>query len=181
MKIYATIVTLFLIVGCAHHSNNSSAVDIDGTWRGKKDFGMRIGKPGETPRYVDTYFTFNFKREGDTVKGTISSMPIPGRFVPLDDITISGKMITFSYTYMLGPKEVKTSCRGQIKGEKIKLVYISKDTNPEMPVRMRRRNAVKKTRASNLTGTIISGNNATPFTEITIERISKIPEGPVNQ
>lgn len=126
MKIYAIIVTLFLIIGCVHLSNNSSAVDIDGTWRGEVEIGTLtgIGKPGEPlrsapPGKVTSYVFFNFKREGDAIKGTVSGRP--GQWILLEGIKIKGKKISFAVTSMMFSTEVKTQYTGIIEGEKIKM------------------------------------------------------------
>jgi hypothetical protein len=35
------------------------------------------------------YFTFNFKKVGKTVKGTVNGMP--GQWIPLEDVEMKGK------------------------------------------------------------------------------------------
>lgn len=223
MKIFAVIVTLFLIVGCVHLSNNSSTVDIDGTWRGEIELGTLtgIGKPGEPlrstpPRKVTTYVFFNFKREGDSVKGTISLKHLQGKYIPLDDIEIKGMKISFTGPSMIGLKmmaptenmeqtEIKTRYMGNIKGEKIELSIITEMPILPMPGSLYSRETEVRNRTNHIAGRHHSiqdnmGGDTTSGVqsdlslaygasipdkdyladEITIERISKIPENPVN-
>lgn len=236
MKIYAIIVTLFLTVGCVHLSNSSSVVDIDGTWRG--EIKRKLAKLPEyetwrgdikkekdkTPTYTTMYLTFNFKREGDTVKGTVSNirgLHIPGKWFPLEDIKIKGKEISFTAASMMrpvmkGPVEtiepmkIKTIYAGKIEGEKIKLSCKTKVLNipmPNIPL-SQLPNGPRKSKAyirsmsrgagdgggGKIAGMgdnrINSGNQAglsrgffgvsIPDDEITLERISKVPENPLN-
>ena len=112
MKIITIIASLFIILSCASVSAKSSPVDIDGTWEGEMKSGM-----GGPPMHV----TFNFKREGDTVKGTVNGAP--GQWIPLEDLKIKGKKISFTVTSKMGQTEMKIKYKGKIKGEKIKLSY----------------------------------------------------------
>ena len=105
MKIYAIITTLFLMVGCAHSSGNSSTVNLDGTWKGERKY--RYTRP---PLVNSKPLYFNFKKTGDSIKGTVDGLP-------LEDIEIKDKKITFSVTRM----KVKMLYKGDIKGDKITL------------------------------------------------------------
>ena len=151
MKIYAIIASLFLMVGCAHSSGNSSAVYLDGTWKGEMNYRYTMPRRGKPkPLY------FNFKKTGDSIKGTVD-----GR--PMEDIEIKSKKITFSVTRNMANRQIKMIYKGKIKGDKITL-----SSKAESPPR-----------------NIVLGNGlllAHPLSEknyFTLERVSNEPQNPV--
>lgn len=196
MKIYAIIASLFLIVSCAHLSDNSSAVNIDGTWRGEVESGtiVAIGDPPRSVphRKATKDIFFNFKKEGGTVNGTICGNHLPGKCIPLDDIEIKGEKITFTFPSMIEPTmmeqtEIKTSCNGKLKGEQIELNIITERLILPMPGSMYARETEMRNRVNDIIGSRYKVDVATsiPKTgyltyEITLERISKIPDNTVN-
>ena len=112
MKIVTIIISLVIVLSSAVVSAKSSPVDVEGIWKGKIN-----GGPGRAPMSV----TFNFKKEGGDVKGTITDMS--GKLKPLEDLEIKGKKISFTVTSKMGQKEMKIKYKGKVKGEKIKLNF----------------------------------------------------------
>ena len=115
MKFITIIAALFLMAGCASHSGNPSVINIDGTWTGE----YKSGRVNQSRHLI-----FNFKKVGDSIKGTVGGGP--GQWLHLENIEIKGKKITFSVTLeMYGVLNYK----GKIKGEKIKMSYKSDMTD----------------------------------------------------
>jgi hypothetical protein len=178
MKVFASVIILFLIAGCAHFSGNSSDVNIDGTWKGE----MNSGGGG-----MPMYFTFNFKKTGDYIKGTVNGTP--GQWIPLENIELKGKKITFSVTTDIGGMKMNIDYKGAIKGDKIKMSF--KTQTPSMSggpgfgmssgPGMRSTDLGMAGRGGGFGGGSTLGMHGGPAPEnkFTIERVSNILQGPV--
>jgi opacity protein-like surface antigen len=110
MKIYAYVILagLLLIAGCAHDadvSTTSPAANIDGTWSGTFDGGMG-GQPME--------LIYNFKREGDTLTGTVTGGP--DQWIPIKDGKINGNKFSFKVDVDFGGMKMKFKYKGVLKG-----------------------------------------------------------------
>ncbi len=114
MKSLVFAVCLLLIGGCAQFSSNSTPFDINGTWKGEVAGGMG-GQPMS--------FTFNFKRDGNVLTGTVNGAP--GQWIPINDGEIKGKNLSFNVTADMGQMKMLVEYEGKIKGEKIKLSFKS--------------------------------------------------------
>ena len=173
MKNFTIIAALFLIAGCASHSENPSVINIDGTWKGEMKGGFG-GQP--------MYFTFNFKKVGDIVKGTVNGMP--GKWIPLENLEMKGKKITFSVTSeMYGMKSV-INYTGKIKGEKIDMSFKNESPGGGMGGgfggggRGPRVTNTKSIGGSGMGGGFGMGGPA-PSNKFTLERVSNEPQNPV--
>jgi len=83
------------------------AAGIDGKWAAQVP-----GRDGET-REV----TFNFKADGDTLTGTVTS---PRGDMPISEGKIAGDDVSFSLTLEFGGNQVKLLYKGTISGDEIK-------------------------------------------------------------
>lgn len=123
MKIFIILSGLIFITGCAGGRNSSqissphdktqissvsSAVDIDGLWKGKIN---------------NLPLTFNFKQNGDSFTGTVNG--VPGQPVmPLKDGKIEGDNISFSVKAgsTSNVTKMKVNYKGSVEGDKIELI-----------------------------------------------------------
>lgn len=168
MKIITIIASLLLMVGCVHSSGKSSSVNIDGTWKGEMEGGMG-GMPMK--------FTFNFKKIGDSVKGSVNGSP--GIWMPLEDLEIKGNKISFSViSEMYGMKSIM-KYKGKIKGEKIELSFKTKTPGGRGP-----RPNLSMGGMGGMGGGMggMGGGMGAPKSknEFTVERVAWTIEGPVN-
>ena len=107
MKKYALLFCVLLMASCAHVASNSvetaSNTSIDGWWAGKNK---------------DTSLLFNFKRDGDTLTGTVDGMPgMP--VLHLSDGKIKGNWISFQAETDYGRKKLRISYKGDLKKDEI--------------------------------------------------------------
>ncbi len=167
MKIYAIIVSLLLMVVCVHSSGKESSVDIEGTWKGEVEGGM-----DGTPRQ----YTFNFKKIGDTMMGSVNGAP--GIWMPLEDLEIKGEKISFSVvSEMYGMKSIM-KYKGKIKGEKIELSFKTKTPGGRGP---RPNLSMGRGGMGGGMGGMGGGMGAPKSkNEFTVERVALTIEGPVN-
>jgi hypothetical protein len=116
MKICALVAGLLLIASCAHDVYLSLPIDIDGTWE-----GQLAGFMGSPP----TTLIYNFKVDGDTLRGTVNGLP--GQWIPLENGKIEGDRISFTVSADF-PGGMKTTWkyRGKVESDKIDLTYKTK-------------------------------------------------------
>lgn len=167
MKIITIIASLFIVLSCASVSVKSSPVDIEGTWKGEMKSGM-----GGPPMYV----TLNFKKDGDAVRGTVNGMP--GQWIPLEDLKIKGRKISFTVTSKMGQTEMKIKYKGKVKGEKIKLNFKTETPGASHTKGMHTDLGMGGQSRGGAGGGFV-GSQA-PLNEITVERVSNEPVNPVN-
>lgn len=188
MKKIAVIFLFLLVAGCAGMSSNKTPINIDGTWRGEFERkqpammwmgGMQGGGRARQPaRKIQ--MTFNFKREGDLLKGSVSGAP--GQWTPIEDGKIEGNKISFTVNSTFGRMEMTFDYKGKIKGEKIKMKF--KTNMPGMQAFGGRRRGGMSMGGGGMGGGM---GGAGPSTmppqantqKITVERISTQPRGPV--
>jgi hypothetical protein len=116
MRICALIVGLLLTASCAHDTQQSLPIDIDGRWEGQIE-GFMGGPPTE--------LIYNFKVVGDTLTGTVNGSP--GEWIPLEDGKIKGNKISFTVNAEFpGGMKMIFDYKGKIKSDKIKLTYRNK-------------------------------------------------------
>jgi hypothetical protein len=169
MKFFAIIASLLLMSSCAHFSDNSSTVDINGTWKGEMKSGFG-GKPMQ--------FTFNFIQVNDSVTGTVNGMP--GQWIPLENVEHKGKNISFSVTSeMYGMKSV-IKYKGEINGEKIKMSFKNENPGGFGASKGPRNVDTRSIGGSGMGGGMGMGGGfgmgaPTSSNNFTIERVSKVP------
>lgn len=185
MKKIAIIFLFLLVAGCAGMSSNKTPINIDGTWRGEFErkqpammgmYGVQGGGGAMQPAQK-IQMTFNFKREGDLLKGSISGAP--GQWTPIEDGKIHGNKISFTVNSTFGQMKMTSDYQGKIKGEIIKMEF--KNRNPGFGGRRGGGMGMSGGMGMGGGGMGGAGPSTMPNTQkITVERISAQPQGPVN-
>ena len=97
-----------LVVLVAASAVVALAASVDGKW-----ISEMPGRGGDT-----TEVTFTFKAEGATLTGSMSN---PMGETPISEGKISGNDISFVVAMTRGDREMKTSYKGTVSGDEIKL------------------------------------------------------------
>ncbi len=189
MKKIAAVFFILFVFGYAVTVSGKSKINIDGTWQGEFENKPRqgmMGGPAQAPRKMQ--LTFNFKKEGDILKGSVNGGG-PGQWIPITDGKIKGKKISFTVHSSYGAMVMTFNYKGKVKGDKIKMKFetVTGQNNKNNPQSLK---AAKSRRGGGMGmggGMGGGGLNVGPAMapppsstqKIVVERISDNPQGPV--